>query len=98
MLEPKSKLPWSITNETNELVDASYYSIFGATHDNTAITDEVDGNYIVQACNNFPKAVELLKRFGWYLDSINTQHDLEGLNNWNKTIKEFLKSLEKDGK
>lgn len=95
MLEPKFKLPWSITNETNELVDASYYSIFSATHDNTAITDEVDGNYIVQACNNFPKAVGLLKEFIFeWENSGSPKYDLDNLSD---KIQEFLKSLEKDG-
>jgi predicted nucleotide-binding protein (sugar kinase/HSP70/actin superfamily) len=90
MLQPKSLLPWSITNETDELVDASYYSIFGATHDDTATTDEVDGKYIVQACNNFPKAVELLEES----KSFKRIADYE---KWIKRVEEYLKSLEKDG-
>jgi hypothetical protein len=95
MLKPKSLLPWSITNETDELVDASYYSIFGATHDDTATTDEVDGKYIVQACNNFPKAIELLKEFIFeWENSGSPKYDLDKLSD---KVQEFLKSLEKDG-
>ena len=90
MLQPKSLLPWSIANETDELVDANYYSIFGATHDDTATTDEVDGKYIVQACNNFPKAIELLEEY----QSIKIVGDLI---KFDKKVEEFLKSLEKDG-
>jgi predicted nucleotide-binding protein (sugar kinase/HSP70/actin superfamily) len=90
ILKPKSLLPWSITNETNELVDAGYYSIFGATHDDTATTDEVDGKYIVQACNNFPKAIELLKES----KSFKRIADYE---KWIKKVEEYLKSLEENG-
>ena len=48
---------------------------------------------IVKTCNNYPKAIDYLEKIGWYLDSINTQHELDGLNNWNFLIKEFLKNI-----
>jgi len=90
ILKPNRPLPWSITNETDELVDASYYSIFGATHDDIATTDKADGEYIVQACNNFPKAIKLLEES----KSFKRIADYE---RWVKRVEEFLKSLEKDG-
>ncbi len=54
MIEPISKLPWNNDNDIEVLLDA----------DNGGVGHEFyeqDVKYIVQACNNFPKAIELLQ-------------------------------------
>ena len=55
MKEPISKLPWNNDNDIEVLLDA----------DNGGVGHEFyeqDVKYIVQACNNFPKAIELLHK------------------------------------
>lgn len=101
MLQPKSKLPWKVEVSTEVSYDGSTYVINSsdnnANGDNEVLCDRTyynyaptkqDAKYIVQACNNFPKAVDLLNKI-IHESFIETEFDEE--------IEEFLKSLEKDG-
>jgi len=54
-----------------------------------------DFQYLKQACNNFPKAIELLKEFIFeWENSGSPKYDLDKLSD---KVQEYLKSLEKDG-
>ena len=91
MKQPISKLPWTI--ETHIQHDKKYQKVVHVgdvvnDYDNTVISNETyyptgavkeDIECIVQYCNNFPKAIELLKSLGSLPES---------------EVYEFLKSLE----
>lgn len=86
--QPKySKLPYSIHNgDYLDILDAEDCIVATV---NTHLNDKADSEYIVQACNNFPKAVELLKKSEFYLSSFVEDKVAE-------EIREFLKSLENE--
>ena len=86
MKEPKSKLPWKIDEP------GPYMHIMINSADEWPVLDVVsmqfeDKEYTVQACNNFPKAVELLELF-------RTSFSAEDRRKNYLKIEEFLKSLE----
>lgn len=95
ILKPKFKLPLElIDNDYTDIEDSE--GVIVATINTKQNDALVDGNYIVQACNNFPKTVGLLKEFIFeWENSGSPKYDLDKLND---KIDEFLKSLEKDGK
>ena len=80
MKEPKSKLPFRAKGLAGWILDEKSTYVCEVKHD-------VDREYIVQACNNFPKAIELLQ---WLIDQDGNKYNGD---NYTK-INRFLKSLE----
>lgn len=82
MKNPKSILPWKGTcfddfqSDKKDIINAGYTNICGEIE---------DFDYILQACNNFPRAIELLKNAADW-DLIGSEIGIE--------INEFLNSLE----
>lgn len=60
MKEPKSKLPWKRGQSDNILNDELNNTVIRAEFSYELVYDDKDINYMLQACNNFPKAIELL--------------------------------------
>lgn len=90
MLEPKVKLPWKygsryyIINEDNEQL---------LNIDNNPFLSFKDCDYIIQSCNNFPKAIELLKTINNHYNNVENYDWDKKENNIHKIIEEFLNSL-----
>lgn len=92
MKEPKSKLPWK--GEDIDDLKSNNKKIIDTGYSNADCLPE-DFDYIIQACNNFPKAVELLKESVLQLEYLNSFEREHGTTN--KVLlmlSEFLKSLE----
>jgi hypothetical protein len=98
MKEPKSELPWkfedveqiSYYKKTYSRVVASNRGSWDVMNNLDYYPDPVekeDMEYIVQACNNFPKAIELLKESKSFKRIIDYER-------WIKGVEEFLKSIE----
>jgi hypothetical protein len=96
MKKPKSELPWRFKNLDFEKYhgDRSYEVCQqnGTTimHDDTYYNyspGKETAEYIVQACNNFPKAIELLKESKSFKRIVDYER-------WIKIVEEFLKNIE----
>jgi hypothetical protein len=99
ILKPSSELPWKFEHYEPDFGDAydrvtdvnnSTWDVMNNKDYYSASVDVKDMKYIVQACNNFPKAIELLKEY----QSIKIVGDLL---EFDKKVQKYLKSLEKDG-
>jgi hypothetical protein len=99
MLKPNSELPWKFESYKPDFGDGydritdvnnSTWDVMNNKDYYSASVDVKDMKYIVQACNNFPKAIELLKESKSFKRIIDYER-------WIKRVEEFLKSLEKDG-
>lgn len=83
MKEPKSKLPWKLRADTLEN-EEGVSIIWGDRYGSGEIEGETeDLEYILQACNNFPKAIQFLKDTRNYYNPSNIE-----------MIDEFLKEIE----
>jgi len=109
MLQPKSKLPWQINYDNYKRTDedkcfyslASGNSVFdnilcGNIESTISYFDTEDIDYLIQACNNFPEAINLLKIAKEALEELGEFQD-----GWNEDldkIEKFLEKIYKDGK
>jgi hypothetical protein len=94
MKQPKSKLPWSLVLDNKSGFYDKEHNCFLVTDD--YVGDE-DLKYIVQACNNFPKAVELLNRLKTaYSTNCKESNDDGSINGWGLLVEveEFLKEID----
>lgn len=81
MKTPKSKLPWKQgPSYVGEIYSTSFSTETVCKH----LYDE-DTEYIIQACNNFPKAIQLLRDTKDYYNPSNTE-----------MIDKFLKEIDED--
>ena len=92
MKKPKSELPWRFEHceKYDRVVDANNSTWDDVMNNLDYYPDPVekeDMEYIVQACNNFPKAIELLKESKSFKRIIDYER-------WIKRVEEFLKSIE----
>jgi hypothetical protein len=106
ILKPSSELPWKFEHYEPDFGDAydrvtdvnnSTWDVMNNKDYYSASVDVKDMKYIVQACNNFPKAIELLKELELSLDAASWDLNSGILKTKSNQITEFLKSLEKDG-
>ncbi len=100
MKKPKNLLPWMLS-KSDLNVDTYSYQIEQIQDENLVIADipceevgdKQDAEYIVQACNNFPKAVELLTKLSDQLHDPKISHDLDAF--LIQDLDLFLKELDK---
>lgn len=92
MIQPLNRLPW-------ELYDSSGYITINSPEPNLddCVCQDLysnDAEYLVQACNNFPKSIELLKECARFMNTV--PNDKEGINHYEilKRVDEFLKEIE----
>lgn len=90
MLEPYSKLPWKKC-KWFYLKDANEKRLFEIT--SNPLVKLPDLNYIVESCNNFPKAIELLTKINTHYNTDESERDFEY--DIQKEIEQFLNSLNK---
>lgn len=91
MRQPKSELPWigedfddlKSHNNTNYICDSGYNNIF---------CEPEDFQYLKEACNNYPKAIELLKLCSLYIDNVKNV----SIDNVQPKLDEFLKQIENE--
>jgi hypothetical protein len=88
MKEPKSNLPY-----TNTIVNRNIINWNNSTIDLCKLEHEEDAEYIIQACNNFPKAVELLRKFT-EIGSLSSDENLSKICLLDVEVDEFLKEIE----
>jgi uncharacterized protein CbrC (UPF0167 family) len=94
MLQPSSELPW-IGEDFDDLKSNDSTTYICDSGHNNIFCEAEDFQYLKQACNNFPKAIKLLKEFIFeWENSGSPKYDLDKLSD---KVQEFLKSLEKDG-
>lgn len=88
MKKPITELPWyanmyGIASSKNNLENWSYDVIGGSYDGLEACKDDL--LYIEEACNNFPKAVELLKKL--------IELEAIGVSQYESEVNSFLKQL-----
>lgn len=72
MKEPKSKLPWKLFNNDEDQcwIESGKKPFEFAVVEMEEAACLEDAEYIVQACNNFPKAIELLKKAEEFMNAV----------------------------
>lgn len=65
MKKPKSELPWKANECKDDIVDQKDTPLYTSADcpGGCYFYEKEDVEYIVQACNNFPKAIELLRLY-----------------------------------
>lgn len=105
ILKPKSSLPWKDEgiysgNHKNfyEEAESLYidsgdgYTVITNDYD-FALMKEQDRKYMLQACNNFPKAIELLREAADRFSSAAWDENVGIYSDYSKQIEEFLDTL-----
>ena len=82
-MEIPKTLPWS--RDKDQIIENDGYNLV-SSYD--SYIDEDIAEYIIQTANNFPKAIELLKKSLEVLSDFNSEPEDE--------IRSFLKSLENE--
>ncbi len=59
MKQPISPLPWTYNDLDDTIIDIEGSNVVEVEYANISADDV---NYMLEACNNFPRAVELLRR------------------------------------
>jgi hypothetical protein len=95
MLEPYSKLPWKIYNsnptDDSVIINNKKEEVLGTSE--WIRLEEQDLEYIIQSCNNFPKAIELLITINNHYNNVENYDWDKKENDIHKIIEEFLNSL-----
>ena len=95
MLQPKSKLPFKQGEDEAILSADNNGVVTGHYGEGSSFNWEEDGEYVIQACNNFPEAINLLKIAKEALEELGEFQD-----GWNEDldkIEKFLEKIYKDG-
>lgn len=92
MIEPINPIPWEIYDIAGNISIESFES-----YEDSCVCQDLyreDAEYLVQACNNFPKAIELIQECRDFINMI--PNDREGVNHYEilKRVDEFLKEIE----
>jgi len=89
MIKPTNNLPWKEVLSKNK----KKYEI--RDNEDVLVVDNIfdlgDALYIEEACNNYPKAIELLKQINHFYDSGNTDLNLEYDIQWR--INQFIDEI-----
>lgn len=101
MLQPKSKLPWTCRTINTPEKFKGQIEVFNKENKficTGSLSEDSNTNleYIVQSCNNFPEAINLLKIAKEALEELGEFQD-----GWNEDldkIEKFLEKIYKDGK
>jgi hypothetical protein len=94
MKEPLNKLPWELYNNTGFITIESTEPNL----DECACQDLYikDAEYLIQACNNFPKSIELLKECKSFIGMISANREEINYYELLKRLDKFLKKVENE--